>query len=219
MLDDADFDLAVESGMKSAFNNAGQMCGAFTRFVVPRARMSEITERCVAIAKAYVIGDPLDPATTIGPIVSASQRDSIIGFIRAGIGQGARLALGGPEKPEGLKRGFYVQPTIFTDVNNAMIIAQEEIFGPVLSIIPHDGDEDAIRIANDSRYGLRGAVFSADPDRALAVARRMRTGEVDINGYKLTIDIPFGGYKQSGYGRCQGRFGYEEFLQIKAIQL
>lgn len=219
MLDDADFDHAVESGMKSAFNNAGQMCGAFTRFVVPRARMSEITERCVAVAEAYVVGDPLDPATTIGPIVSASQRDSIIGFIRAGVDQGAKLALGGPEKPKGLARGFYVQPTIFTDVNNAMTIAQEEIFGPVLSIIPHDGDEDAIRIANDSKYGLRGAVFSADRDRALAVARRMRTGEVDINGYKLTIDIPFGGYKQSGYGRCQGRFGYEEFLQIKAIQL
>ena len=219
ILEDADLDLAIESGMRSAFNNAGQMCGAWTRFVVPRDRLAEVTERCVAIAKLYVTGDPLDPETTIGPIVSAKQRDSIVGYIRSGMDQGASLALGGPDRPKGLNRGFYVQPTIFTGVDNAMTIAQEEIFGPVLSIIPHDGEEDAIRIANDSRYGLRGAVFSRDEARALRVARRLRTGEVDINGYKLTIEIPFGGYKQSGYGRCQGRFGYEEFLQIKAIQL
>ena len=219
VLEDADFDLAVESGMQSAFNNTGQMCGAWTRMIVPRNRIGEVTERCVAIAKHYVTGDPLDPETTIGPIVSAKQRDSIVGFIQAGIAQGAALALGGPERPRGLSRGFYVQPTIFTNVDNAMTIAQEEIFGPVLSIIPHDGEEDAVRIANDSKYGLRGAVFSRDEARALTVARRLRTGEVDINGYKLTIQIPFGGYKQSGYGRCQGRFGYEEFLQIKSIQL
>jgi aldehyde dehydrogenase (NAD+) len=186
---------------------------------VPRSRIGEITERCVAIAKRHVVGDPLDPETTIGPVVSARQRDTIMGLIRSGIEQGATLALGGPERPKGLARGFYVQPTIFTNVDNSMRIAQEEIFGPVLSIIPHGGDDDAIRIANDSKYGLRGAVFSRDTDRALSVARRLRTGQVDINGYKLTIDIPFGGYKQSGYGRCQGRYGFEEFLQIKSIQL
>ncbi|MBV9836490.1 MAG: aldehyde dehydrogenase family protein [Solirubrobacterales bacterium] len=219
ILDDADLDRAVQAGMQSAFNNAGQMCGAWTRMVVPRARLDEVTERAVAIAEGYVVGDPRDEATTIGPIVSAAQRDSIVTYIRSGIDQGATLACGGPEPPKGLERGFYVRPTIFTEVGNAMKIAQEEIFGPVLAIIPHDGDEDAVRIANDSIYGLRGAVFSADPGRALAVAKRMRTGEVDINGYKLTIDIPFGGYKKSGYGRCQGRFGFEEFLQIKSIQL
>ncbi|HZT03606.1 MAG TPA: aldehyde dehydrogenase family protein [Steroidobacteraceae bacterium] len=219
VLDDGDLDLAVEHGMRSAFNNAGQMCGAWTRMVVPRRRIGEITERCVAIAKRHVVGDPLDPETTMGPVVSARQRDTIMGLIRSGIEQGATLALGGPERPKGLARGFYVQPTIFTNVDNSMRIAQEEIFGPVLSIIPHGGDDDAIRIANDSKYGLRGAVFSRDADRALCVARRLRTGQVDINGYKLTIDIPFGGYKQSGYGRCQGRYGFEEFLQIKSIQL
>ena len=219
VLEDADFTLAVESGMRSAFNNAGQMCGAWTRLVVPRSKMAEITEMAVAIAKTYVVGDPLDLQTTIGPIASAKQRDSIVGFIETGVREGAKLALGGPQKPPGLTRGYYVQPTIFTNVDNASTIAQEEIFGPVLAIIPHDGDEDAVRIANDSKYGLRGAVFSQDHDRALRVARQIRTGEVDINGYKLTIDIPFGGYKQSGYGRCQGRFGYEEFLQIKSIQL
>lgn len=219
VLDDADLHAAVELGMKSAFNNAGQMCGAWTRMVVPRQRIAEVTDHAVAIAQTYVVGDPLNEETTIGPIVSAKQRDSIVTYIRKGIGEGATLACGGPEPPQGLSRGFYVQPTIFTNVNNSMTIAQEEIFGPVLCIIPHDGDDDAIRIANDSVYGLRGAVFSADAERALRVARQIRTGEVDINGYKLTIDIPFGGYKQSGYGRCQGRFGFEEYLQIKSIQL
>ena len=219
VLDDADFGLAVECGMRSAFNNAGQMCGAWTRLVVPRDRIAEVTDMAVAIAKTYVVGDPLDPRTTIGPIASAKQRDSILDFIRSGVREGATLALGGADAPKGLTRGYYVQPTIFTNVDNGMTIAQEEIFGPVLSIIPHDGDEHAIEISNDSKYGLRGAVFSKDEERALGVARRIRAGEVDINGYKLTIDIPFGGYKQSGYGRCQGRFGYEEFLQIKSIQL
>jgi aldehyde dehydrogenase (NAD+) len=219
VLDDADLNIAVENGMRSAFNNAGQMCGAWTRMVVPRSRIGEVTERCVAIAKGYVVGDPLDPETTVGPVVSAKQRDTIIDFIRSGIQQGATLALGGPDRPKSFQRGFYVQPTIFTNVDNSMTIAQEEIFGPVLSIIPHDGDEHAIRIANDSKYGLRGAVFSRNEDRALAVARRLRTGQVDINGYKLTVRIPFGGYKQSGYGRCQGRLGFEEFLQIKSVQL
>jgi aldehyde dehydrogenase (NAD+) len=219
LLDDADLDTAVPSALQSAFNNAGQMCGAWTRLVVPRTLMAEVTERAVAIANEQVVGDPLDEQTTIGPVASAKQRDAIAGYIHSGIDEGAKLAAGGPEPPPELDRGFYVRPTIFTDVDNSMKIAQEEIFGPVLAIIPHDGDDDAVRIANDSVYGLRGAVFSADHDRALAVARRLRAGEVDINGYKLTIDIPFGGYKQSGYGRCQGVFGFEEFLQIKSIQL
>ncbi len=218
LLDDADLELAVTEGMRSAFNNAGQMCGAWTRMIVPRTRIDEVTERAVAIAKDYVVGDPLDPDTTIGPVISARQRDTVTDYINAGIKQGATLACGGPGRPPGLDRGFYVQPTIFTDVDNAMTVAQEEIFGPVLCILAHDGDDDAVRIANDSVYGLRGAVFSADHDRALRLARRMRTGQVDINGYKLTIDIPFGGYKQSGYGRCQGVVGFEEFLQMKSIQ-
>jgi aldehyde dehydrogenase (NAD+) len=218
LLDDADLDLAVTEGMRSAFNNAGQMCGAWTRMIVPRSRLDEVTERAVAIAEDYVVGDPLDPDTTIGPLISARQRDTVTEYINSGIRQGAKPAHGGPGHPPGLDRGFYVQPTIFTDVDNAMTIAQEEIFGPVLCIIAHDGDDDAVRIANDSVYGLRGAVFSDDQERALRVARRMRTGQVDINGYKLTIEIPFGGYKQSGYGRCQGVIGFEEFLQMKAIQ-
>ncbi|MEV6772439.1 aldehyde dehydrogenase family protein [Nocardia sp. NPDC051030] len=219
ILEDADLDQAVSEGLRSAFNNAGQMCGAWTRMVVPRRLMGEITERAVAGVGEFVVGDPLDEKTTMGPLVSAAQRARVLGFIRAGIEEGATPAIGGLGAPPGLERGFYVRPTVFTNVDNSMTIAQQEIFGPVLSIIAHDGDEDAVRIANDSDYGLRGAVFSADPDRALAVARRMRTGQVDINGYKLTIDIPFGGYKQSGYGRCQGVMGFEEYLQIKSIQL
>ena len=219
VLDDADLERAVRATVGSAFNNAGQMCGAWTRLVVPRARLSRATELAVALARAYVLGDPEDEATTMGPVANAKQRDTVIGHIEAGLAEGARLACGGPKRPKHLSRGYFVEPTVFTEVDNRMRVAQEEIFGPVLCILGHDGDDDAVSIANDSVYGLRGAVFSGDPARALAVAKRVRTGQVDINGYKMRPTTAFGGYKQSGYGRCQGRIGFEEYLQIKSIQL
>jgi aldehyde dehydrogenase (NAD+) len=219
VLDDADLGLAVEHTVRSAFNNAGQMCGAWTRLIVPRHMLSEATERAVTLAEQHVVGDPADEATTMGPVVSAKQRDSIVGYIERGIADGARLATGGPTPPDGLGRGYYVRPTVFADVDNGSTIAQEEIFGPVLCIIAHDGDDNAADLANASPYGLRGAVFSADENRALTLAAQLRTGQVDLNGYKLTPDIPFGGYKRSGYGRCQGVLGFEEYLQTKSVQL
>jgi acyl-CoA reductase-like NAD-dependent aldehyde dehydrogenase len=219
VLDDADIDDAVEQCMKSAFNNAGQMCGAWTRLVVPRRWLARATETAVAVASSFVVGDPRDPRTTLGPLANERQYRTVSDYIRLGIDEGAHLACGGPGKPAGLQRGYYVQPTIFSDVQNDMRIAQEEIFGPVLCIIGHDGDDHAVAIANDSDYGLRGAVFSGDPTRAERAARRIRAGQVDINGYKMSVSTPFGGYKLSGYGRCQGQHGYEEFLQVKSIQL
>jgi acyl-CoA reductase-like NAD-dependent aldehyde dehydrogenase len=219
VLDDAELDVAVEHCLRSAFNNAGQMCGAWTRLIVPRPWLARATEQAVAIARALVVGDPRDPKTTLGPLANERQYRTVTDYIRIGVDEGARLVCGGTGKPKGLDRGYYVQPTIFSDVQNGMRIAREEIFGPVLCIIAHDGDDDAVAIANDSDYGLRGAVFSVDPSRAERAARRIRAGQVDINGYKMSVSTPFGGYKLSGYGRCQGRHGYEEFLQIKSIQL
>ena len=219
VLEDANVEHAVEQCMKSAFNNAGQMCGAWTRLIVPRRWITRATDKAVAVADTFIIGDPRNPETTLGPLANERQFRTVLDYVRTGIDEGARLACGGTEKPAGLDRGYYVRPTIFSDVRNDMRIAREEIFGPVLCVIPHDGDDDGVRIANDSVYGLRGAVFSGDPSRAARAARRIRAGQVDINGYKMSVAAPFGGYKLSGYGRCQGQAGYEEFLQIKSIQL
>ncbi|MEC3919890.1 aldehyde dehydrogenase family protein [Nocardia sp. CDC160] len=219
LLDDADLEHAVSESVHSCLNNAGQMCGAWTRMLVPRNRIDEATDLAVAAVAQYRQGDPADESTTLGPLANAAQYDRVRDYIRAGLREDATLVTGGLDRPPTLDRGYYVRPTVFTHVRNDMRIAREEIFGPVLSLIPHDGDDDAVALANDSDYGLRGAVFSADPDRALAVARRLRTGQVDINAYKMNPRAPFGGFKQSGLGRCQGIPGFEEFLELKAIQL
>ncbi len=217
ILDDADLQTAVTMGVEQAFTNSGQICGAWTRMIVPRACLAEVESVAAGVAKAVVVGNPFDPATTMGPLANANQWTRVQDYIARGVEEGARLITGGPDRPEGLERGFFLQPTIFSDVRNDMTIAQEEIFGPVLSVIPYDTEEEAIAIANDTMYGLDGAVFGSQ-ERAVQAARRIRAGRVDVNGPKFGLEAPFGGYKQSGVGRCLGRYGFEEFLQIKALQ-
>jgi aldehyde dehydrogenase (NAD+) len=219
ILEDADLARAVPDGVTKCFLNSGQTCNALTRMLVPQSMLGEATQIAAATAAAFTPGDPFDEATKIGPLVSEAQRDRVRGYIEKGIEEGAELAAGGAEAPDGLERGYFVAPTVFSAVDNSMTIAQEEIFGPVLSIIPYADEEDGIRIANDTVYGLSGAVWSADEERAVAVARRLRTGQVDINGGVFNPLAPFGGYKQSGHGRELGRFAIEEFLQPKSLQL
>jgi aldehyde dehydrogenase (NAD+) len=218
ILPDADFERAVATGVNNAFLNSGQTCSAWTRMLVPRDRQDDALQLATAAAERLTLGHPLADGTKLGPVVSAGQRDTVRDYIRTGLEEGARLVCGGVEPPDGLPRGYYVRPTIFSDVRTDMRIAQEEIFGPVLAVLPYDDEEDAVRIANDSEYGLHGAVWSADPDRALAVARRLRTGQVDLNGAAWNPLAPFGGYKKSGVGRELGVHGFEEFLEVKAIQ-
>ncbi|GAA5109760.1 aldehyde dehydrogenase family protein [Haloechinothrix salitolerans] len=217
-LDEAGLAKAVKLGVANAFINGGQSCNAWTRMLVPASRHDEAVELAVAAAAKYVPADPSDQATRLGPMVNEQQRDRVVGFIRAGAEAGATLACGGPEKPDDLDEGFYVRPTVFAGVTEDMAIAQEEIFGPVLSVMPYDDTDDAVRIANNSLYGLAGAVFSDSDERALEVAKRLRTGQVDINGGSFNPLAPFGGYKQSGNGREFGAYGIEEFLEVKSIQ-
>lgn len=216
ILADADLARAVKTSVGNAFLNSGQTCSAWTRLVVPRERQDEVVELAVAAAARLTLGHPLEDTTRLGPLVSDGQRESVNDYIRLGQTE-ARLVAGGTMVPSGLGHGYYVAPTIFADVDNGSRIAQEEIFGPVLTIIPHDGDEQAIAIANDSPYGLAGGVWG-DPDRALAAARRLNTGQVDINGGAFNPVAPFGGVKASGYGREFGEYGVEEFTVAKAIQ-
>jgi aldehyde dehydrogenase (NAD+) len=219
ILDDADLTAAVKVGVANCFLNSGQTCTAWTRMLAPASHYEEIVELAATAARAYTVGDPLDPATRLGPLASAAQRERVTGHLRNGVGDGARLiagGLGGDGLPE---RGYYVHATVFADVDPHSTIAQEEIFGPVLSIIRYTDEDDAVRIANDTQYGLAGAVWSADTDRAFAVARRLRTGQVDINGARFNPSAPIGGYKQSGNGRELGRYGLEEFQLVKAVQL
>jgi acyl-CoA reductase-like NAD-dependent aldehyde dehydrogenase len=218
ILDDADLEKAVRSGVNNAFLNSGQTCTALTRMLVPRDRQADAERIAADQAAKLTVGDPFDDSSRLGPLVSDVQRERVRGYIRKGIDEGARLVIGGADAPPGLRRGYYVQPTIFADVRPDMTIAQEEIFGPVLSIIPYDTEEDAVRIANDTVYGLAGAVWAADPARAERVARRLRTGQVDVNGGRFNPMAPFGGFKQSGVGRELGRFGLEEFLEVKSLQ-
>ncbi|RJQ89276.1 aldehyde dehydrogenase family protein [Amycolatopsis panacis] len=218
LLDDADLARAVKTGVGNAFLNSGQTCSAWTRMLVPARLQDQVVDLAVQSAKRLTVGHPLDENTRLGPLASAGQRENVRGYIDAGRAEGARLVCGGTEPPAGLSKGFYVEPTIFADVGPAMRIAREEIFGPVLAIMPYDDEEDAIRIANDSDYGLAGGVWSADTDRAWAVARRMRTGQVDINGGAFNPAAPFGGYKKSGLGREFGTFGIDEFVEIKSVQ-
>jgi acyl-CoA reductase-like NAD-dependent aldehyde dehydrogenase len=218
ILDDADFAEVVPKGVFACYLNSGQTCTAHTRMLVPRAHHDEIVEIAKNAAQAITVG-PADGDARLGPLISETQRERVRGYIRKGIDEGATLVTGGAEPPEGLDQGYFVQPTIFADVDNSMTIAQEEIFGPVLSIIPYDDEDDAVRIANDTVYGLAGGVWSSDLDRAKRVARRMRTGQVDVNGGGFNIEAPFGGYKQSGNGRELGKYGLDEFLEVKSMQL
>jgi aldehyde dehydrogenase (NAD+) len=218
ILDDADFPTAVKATVSSCFLNTGQTCNACTRMLVPESRYEEVAKLAAAEAAKYTLGDPLAETTKLGPVISKAQRESIVGFIKKGLDEGAELVAGGPELPEGLPKGWYVKPTIFGKVDPNSTIAKEEIFGPVLAILTYKDEDEAVRLANDSIYGLGGAVFSASDERAARVARRIRTGQIDINGGTFNLQAPFGGYKHSGYGREHGRIGLEEFLQFKALQ-
>ena len=219
ILDDADFERAVADGVGKCYLNSGQTCSALTRMLVPRSRLAEAEEIAARTAETYTPGDPFGEATRLGPLVSAGQRERVRGYIQKGIDEGAKLVTGGAEPPEGLDKGYFVRPTVFSDVRTDMTIAQEEIFGPVLSILPYDTEEEAITIANDTIYGLAGGVWSGDPDRAKRVARQLRTGQVEVNGGSFNPLAPFGGFKQSGNGRELGKYGLEEFLEVKSLQL
>ena len=217
ILDDADFPKAVAAGVGSVFMNSGQSCNAPTRMLVPQARMNEVIAIAKAVADKTRAGDPRAADTTIGPVVNATQWDKIQVLIKKGIAEGATLVAGGPGRPEGTDKGFYVRPTIFANCNNDMVIAREEVFGPVLTILGYQDEDEAVRIANDTPYGLAGYVSGGSLERAGKVARRIRAGNVNLNGVPNERTAPFGGYKQSGNGREWGRFGFEEYLETKAI--
>ncbi|MFJ8026868.1 aldehyde dehydrogenase family protein [Streptomyces sp. NPDC096311] len=216
ILEDADLERAVNVGIEDAFRNSGQVCGGLSRMLVPRSRLAEAEELAVRKAESYVLGDPYDPATTLGPVANATQQQRVRDYIRSGLEQGVRLLTGGPEAPEGLERGYFVRPTIFSGDNSSRI-AREEIFGPVVVIIPFDSEEEAFHIANDTQYGLAGAIWAGDPDRAKALARNLRAGRIRINGSPVNQRAPHGGFKLSGIGREFGRYGIEEFLEYKSI--
>jgi aldehyde dehydrogenase (NAD+) len=217
LLDDVDIAATVAAGVKQCFMNSGQSCNAPTRMLVPASKMAEAKEAAKKAAAEVVAGDPMKDGVNIGPVVSKTQFDKIQGLIKKGIDEGATLVAGGPGRPAGIDKGYFVQPTVFADVRNDMTIAREEIFGPVLSILPYKDEDEAIKIANDTVYGLSGYVSSGSIDRARRVASRLRTGNVHVNGAPPDFSAPFGGYKQSGNGREWGKFGFEEFLEVKAI--
>lgn len=217
ILDDADFAKSISRDVFGVCMNSGQSCNAPTRMLVPNARMDEAAAIAKAAAEQVKVGDPSEEGTTIGPVVSAVQFEKIQNLIQKGIDEGAKLEIGGTGRPDGLNAGYYIKPTVFSHVTNDMTIAREEIFGPVLSLIGYENDEDAVRIANDTLYGLSGYISAGDPERAKKVARLIRTGNVHLNGAPVDQNAPFGGYKQSGNGREWGRHGFEEFLEVKAI--
>jgi aldehyde dehydrogenase (NAD+) len=216
ILRSADFSAAVAAGVRRCFGNSGQTCNAPTRMLVPAERMDEASSVAAKEAAALVVGPPSDPRTDLGPVASAAQFDKIQALIERGIAEGAELVIGGPGRPSHLNSGYYVRPTVFARVTNQMTIAREEIFGPVLSIIGYDGEEEAIAIANDTPYGL-AAYIQGDPKEARALASRLRTGSVRLNNCAWDGAAPFGGYKQSGNGREYGKFGLHEFTEIKGI--
>ena len=219
-LDDAGFEKAVRDGVGKAYINSGQTCTALTRMLVPTDRLAD-AERIAAdeVETKFQPKDPFADFAMMGPLSSQAQVDRVNSYIQKGIDEGATLVIGGTGKPEGLEDGYFVKPTVFSEVRNDMTIAQEEIFGPVLSIIPFDDEAEAVQIANDSPYGLSGGVWSADAERAKGVARQIRTGQIEVNGGAFNPNAPFGGYKQSGYGREYGEHGFEEFLETKSMQL
>ena len=218
VLDDADLEAAVTRGVLHMYNNTGQSCNAPSRMLVPRGRLAEAEQIAAAVSQTVVVGDTADKDTTMGPVVSKVQWDKIQGLIQKGIDEGAKLVCGGTGLPDGIEAGHYVRPTVFSEANNDMTISREEIFGPVLTMIPYDSEEEAIRIANDTPYGLAGYVQSGDMDHARAVASKIRAGNIHINGASGGPDIPFGGYKQSGNGREWGAHGFTDYLEIKAIE-
>jgi acyl-CoA reductase-like NAD-dependent aldehyde dehydrogenase len=217
ILDDADLERAVTDGITKCYQNSGQTCSALTRMLVPRDKLAQAEEIAARVAPTWKTGDAFAADSRLGPLVSDVQYERVTGYIQKGIDEGAKLVTGGLDRAH--DKGYFVEPTVFSNVTSDMTIAQEEIFGPVLSIIPYDDEEDAIRIANDTVYGLAGGVWSGDPEHAKAVARRIRTGQVEVNGGAFNLMAPFGGYKQSGHGRELGKFGLEEFLQTKSLQL
>jgi aldehyde dehydrogenase (NAD+) len=217
LLDDGNLNEAIPTALGIAFLNSGQACAAGTRLLVPRKRL-EAAKRAIADAmRAFTVGDPADPKTAIGPMVSQKQYERVQSYIRTGIEEGAELVVGGEGRPEGLEAGYFVKPTVFVNVKNDMTIAREEIFGPILSVIAYDSEDEAIAIANDSRYGLHGAVIGTDVDRARRVASQLRAGRVVINGMTDDPQAPWGGFKYSGVGREYGRYGIEAFLEPRAI--
>lgn len=219
ILDDADLIAAVGAGLTGCFLNSGQTCIALSRMIVPRSRLAEVEAIAQAGTESITVGSPFEAATVMGPLVSALQRDRVVKYIEQGIAEGAKLIAGGPTPPDGLDRGYFVRPTVFSETTPDMAIVKEEIFGPVLVIQAYDDEEEAIRLANDSIFGLNSAVMSADVDRAIAVGRRIRAGQVQINDGAFNICAPFGGYGQSGNGREFGTWGLEEFLETKSMQL
>ena len=218
ILPDADFAKAVADGVGKAYFNSGQTCSALTRMLVPRHRLAEAEDIAARTAEKMTPGDPFAETSRLGPLVSQTQWDRVQGYIQKGMDEGATLVTGGLGKPEGLETGFFARPTVFSNVRRDMTIAQEEIFGPVLSILPYDTEDEAIEIANDSQYGLAGGVWAGSQEKAEEVARQIRTGQVEINGGAFNPNAPFGGYKQSGIGREYGKYGLEEFLLVKSMQ-
>jgi aldehyde dehydrogenase (NAD+) len=217
LLDDADFGKAVREGAEECFDNTGQSCNAPTRMLVPRGRMNEAASIAAEVANTIRVGDPRGEGIEVGPLVSEQQWHKVQDLIQKGIDEGATLAAGGAGRPQGLTKGYYARPTVFSNVSNSMTIAREEIFGPVLSIMPYDDEDDAVEIANDTPYGLSGYVSSGSLERARGIAARLQTGMVHINGAHLDSMAPFGGYKQSGNGREWGAHGIDEFLEVKSI--
>ena len=218
ILEDADLEKAVTGGVMHMYNNTGQSCNAPSRMLVPRAKLAEAEAIAAKVTEAVVVGDPAADGTTMGPVVSEVQFNKIQGLIEKGIAEGAKVVAGGPGRPDGISKGYFIRPTVFSGVNNDMTIAREEIFGPVLAMIPYDSEEEAIRIANDTPYGLAGYVQSEDINHARKVASRIRAGNVHINGASGGFDVPFGGFKQSGNGREWGAHGFTDFLEIKAVE-
>ncbi|TAM69719.1 aldehyde dehydrogenase [Mycobacterium sp.] len=218
VLDDADVASTMAGLAMGCFFNTGQVCAAYSRVLLPASRHDEFTAALVATAESFVVGDPFDPATTMGPLVSARQRERVLSYIDAGKSEGAVIATGGGI-PTGLDKGFYVQPTVFTGGNNSMRICREEIFGPVVSVLRYDDLDEAVAIANDSDYGLHGAVFTTDPERAAAVARRVRTGTFSVNAFVYNTEAPFGGVKNSGIGRDTGPEAIQAYYELKTINL
>ncbi|WP_217567216.1 aldehyde dehydrogenase family protein, partial [Streptomyces sp. GbtcB7] len=218
ILDDADLTSTVSGLAGVSFANNGQTCHLSTRVLAPAARYAEVLEAVSELARALPVGDPLEPATAIGPMVSRRHRERVEGYIASGLAQGARLTAGGG-RPAHLDRGWYVEPTVFGDVRNDMAVAQEEIFGPVHTVTPYATDNEAVALANASEFGLGGSVWTSDPERGLALARRVRTGTIGVNGYALDFASPFGGYKASGLGRELGPEGLDSYLQLKSVYL
>ena len=219
ILDDADLAVAVKSTVNGCYLNSGQTCTALTRMLVPESKYEEAANIAAEVANGFTLGDPLAETTKLGPLASAAQLERVRAYIRKGVEEGAELLAGGAETPDNVPAGYFVKPTVLGKVKPGSTVEQEEIFGPVLSIVAYKNEEDAVRIANDTPYGLAGAVWGKDEARAQKVARRIRAGQVDVNGGAFNMNAPFGGFKQSGHGREAGTYGLEEFLEYKSLQL